>query len=389
MVIAGGLERMTFEVLNAARKNGAACHVIVNGWENFRITPMAEGSGASWSVGPYWYPLKRRRLTPVVVAKMALEVVRVSADLLRVSRRIRPTHIFLPDYQGVLRNVLALIWLRARGVRVVARLGNAPAPGRFYRMLWRYVVNPFVDLFVSNSGFTRRELLAVQVRPEKVQTIPNMPSRRATPWTASGTRVPGRIIFVGQIIPEKGLDVLLDAVALLRRRGLEATLDVVGDMDGWESPVYRGHRAALRARAASADLEGAINFLGWREDVPGLMSQASIHCCPSLMEQREAFGNVVLEAKMSGIPSVVTMSGDLPDLVAHQDSGWVCAEITPEALAEGLGYFLTRPDELSRAGRAALTSAERYSEERFAAAWSAVFDLDSESTDACGSLISN
>jgi glycosyltransferase involved in cell wall biosynthesis len=320
---------------------------------------------------------------------MALEVLRVSADLLRTSWRIRPTHIFLPDYQGVLRNVLALVWLRARGVRIVARLGNAPATGRFYRLLWRYVVSPFVDVFVSNSGFTRRELLAVQIRPEKVQTIPNMAARRTTPWSANGPRVPGRIIFVGQIIPEKGLDVLLEAVALLRGRGLEATLDVVGDMDGWESPGYRGHRAALRERASRADLDGAINFLGWREDVPALMSRASVHCCPSLMAQREAFGNVVLEAKMSGIPSVVTMSGDLPDLVAHQESGWVCSEITPEALAEGMAYFLTRPEALSRAGRAALTSADQYSERRFAAAWSAVFDLDSESIDTCGSLISN
>ena len=60
MVIAGGLERMTFEVLRVLRDRGMAAHSIVNGWENFRITPLAEASGASWSVGPYWYPLKRR-----------------------------------------------------------------------------------------------------------------------------------------------------------------------------------------------------------------------------------------------------------------------------------------------------------------------------------------
>jgi glycosyltransferase involved in cell wall biosynthesis len=378
MVIAGGLERMTFAVLSAARQGGAACHAIVNGWENFRITPLAEASGATWSVGPYRYPLKRRRLTPIVIVRMAIEVLRVSADLLRVSRRIRPTHIFLPDYQGVLRNVLALIWLRARGVRIVMRLGNAPATGRFYRLLWRHVIDPFVDGFISNSEFTRRELLALQIQPDKVTTIPNMPSRRLTPWSACGPHVPGRIIFVGQIIPEKGLDVLLDSLALLRARGVEATLDVIGDMDGWESPVYRGHRAALRARAARADLNGAVQFLGWREDVPELMSHASVHCCPSRLEQREAFGNVVLEAKMSGLPSVVTQSGDLPDLVAHRVEGWVCPDVTPEALAEGLEYFLRRPDELARAGRAALASADRYSEERFTAAWRAVFNLHSE-----------
>jgi glycosyltransferase involved in cell wall biosynthesis len=173
------------------------------------------------------------------------------------------------------------------------------------------------------------------------------------------------------------LDVLLEAVALLRSRGVEATLDVVGDMDGWESPASQGHRALLRARAGRADLDGAVSFLGWREDVPTLMSRASVHCCPSRLEQREAFGNVVLEAKMSGVPSVVTMSGDLPELVTHGDDGWVCPEITADALASGLEFFLSRPDDLVRAGRSARMSAANYSEGRFAAAWSTIFGLGS------------
>lgn len=373
MVIAGGLERMTFEVLHAVRRFGGVSHAIVNSWENFRITPLAEASGATWSIGPYWYPLIRRRLTPVAIVRMAIEVISVSVDLLRVARRIRPTHIFMPDYQAVLRNSLALLWLRARGVHVIARLGNAPAPGRFYRLLWRHVIDRFVDGFVTNSGFTRRELLALDISPEKMRTIPNMPARRLTPWSAGGSRIPGRVIFVGQIIPEKGLDLLLDAVALLRERGVDATLDVVGDMDGWESPGYVGHRASLRARAARVDLAGFVNFLGWREDVPALMSRASIHCCPSRPEQREAFGNVVLEAKVSGLPSVVLPSGDLADLVAHRSDGWVCASFDADALAEGLGFFLTRPDELARASSAAKASAEQYSEERFTTAWNDVF----------------
>jgi glycosyltransferase involved in cell wall biosynthesis len=376
MVIAGGLERMTFEVLNAAHKAGAASHAIVNSWENFRITPLAEASNASWSVGPYWYPLQRRRLTPAVIARMLVEVCSVSADLLRVSWRIRPTHVFLPDYQAALRNAPALLWLRLRGVRVIMRLGNAPAPGRFYHALWRYVVDRFVDRFVTNSGYTRRELLAVSISHDKVLTIPNMPSRRPTPWEENGTRVPGRVIFVGQIIPEKGVDLLLESVALLRARGIDATLDVVGDMDGWEAPGYRGHRAALRARAAAPDLQGYVNFLGWREDVPSLMQRASVHCCPSRPEQREAFGNVVLEAKVSGLPSVVLPSGDLPELVAHRVDGWVCDRVDPEALALGLEFFLTRPDDLAAAAAAAKASAQRYSGERFATAWAGVFTID-------------
>jgi hypothetical protein len=239
--------------------------------------------------------------------------------------------------------------------------------------LWRHAINPLVDHFVANSDYTRRELLAHGISPDKVTVIANVLGRRRGSWNPRAERIPGRVIFVGQIIPEKGLAVLLDAIAILRAGGIDATLDVVGDMDGWEAPAARGHRASLKERAGRADLDGAVSFLGWSEQVPELMGRASLHCCPSRPEQREAFGNVVLEAKVSGLPSVVTPSGDLPELVAHRVDGWVCTETTAEAVAEGLQHFLRCPDELARAGRAALASAERYSAQRFTAAWHAVF----------------
>jgi glycosyltransferase involved in cell wall biosynthesis len=373
MVIPGGAERMTFMALGVLSRCGARVHCVVNGWENYRITPMVEDIGATWSVGPYKYTITRHKLTPSKVLKMAIEIVRVSADTLAEVRRLRATHVFVPDFLTALRNGPALLWLRARGIRIVARLQNAPEPGRFYRCLWRWAVSPLVDCFVCNSEFTRRELLGHGVRAEKVMTILNAASPRQASWEPTAARIPGRIIFVGQIIPEKGLDLLLEAVAMLRAGGVDATLDVVGDLEGWEPPAYRGHRAAVVRRAAEADLAGAVNFLGWREEIPQLMRQASIHCCPSRREQREAFGLVVLEAKLSGLPSVVGPSGNLPELVDHRRTGWVCDGDSAQALAEGLKFFLGDAPRLHAAGVAARESADAYSEDRFAKAWAAVF----------------
>jgi glycosyltransferase involved in cell wall biosynthesis len=373
MVLDGGLERMTFHAIRAAVASGASAHCIVNSWENFRITPMAESAGATWSTGPYWYPLTRRRLTPVVVLRMMLEVLRVSAHTLGEAGRIRPTHVFLPDFQTILRNAPALLWLRLRGARVVARLGNAPEPGSFNARLWRWAIAPFVDLFVCNSAFTERELLMHGVDAAKVRIIRNVLAPRRDPWLPDVERIPGRIVFVGQVIPEKGLHLLLEAVALLRTRRVNATLDVVGDMEGWEAPANAGYRAGLRARAAQSDLDGAVRFLGHRDDVPRIMAAASVHCCPSLPKQREAFGNVVLEAKCSALPSVVTPSGELPDLVEHGQTGWVCRETSAEAIAEGLEFFLGSPGRLSAAAAAARRSSEAFGQERFERAWSEVF----------------
>jgi len=372
MVIAGGLERMTFEVLRVMGERGIPSHAIVNGWENFRITPLADASGSSWSVGPYWYPLRRHGITPLSLLRMIVEVTRVSTDLLRVARRVQPTHVLLPEFEAILRNWPALAWLRARGVHVVARQGTAPPPGRFYGWLWRSILDPVVDRYVANSEFTRREIVAHGIAAAKVETINNIAPRRATA-PAAIARIPNRVIFVGQLIPEKGADLLLDAAALVRARGLDVTVDVVGDIDGWEAPEYRGYRAALRERAQRDDLRGAVSFLGVRDDVPSLLARSSLHCCPSRLEHREGFGVVVLEAKLAGTPSVVTRSGNLPDMIAHRQDGWICEDPLAAAIADGVEFFLRRPDELAAAGQAARRSAENYSEERFASAWAAVF----------------
>jgi glycosyltransferase involved in cell wall biosynthesis len=185
--------------------------------------------------------------------------------------------------------------------------------------------------------------------------------------------VAGRVIFVGQIIPPKGVDLLLDAVAQLRRRHVDVTVDIVGDIDGWESPEYAGYRARVRARAAAPDLAGGVRFLGLREDVPTLMAAASVHCLPSRPEQKEGFTVTTLEAKHAGLPSVVTRSGALPEMVRHEIDGWICGEVTASAIADGLEYFLTDADRARRAGEEARAWERAFSSSRFASAWAEVF----------------
>ena len=266
--------------------------------------------------------------------------------------RIRPTHVFLPDFQVVLRNVLALLWLRARGVRVVMRLGNAPAPGRFYRLLWRYGIDPFVDCFVCNSEFTRRELVALDIDAEQSdhhsEHADGGARRRGVP---TAPRMPGRIIFVGQIIPEKGLDVLLDAVALLRARS------VTGDARRGRRHRRLGVAGLSRPPGVAARAGGARRSRRRREfsrlargrpRPDGRVRACTVVRAAWNSERRSATS--CSRRRCLGMPSVVTMSGDLAGARDAPRQGWVCAEITPAALAEGLEYFLTRPDRARQRG---------------------------------------
>ena len=373
MVTISGLERMTFEVLGVLRERGAVVHCIVNSWENHRVVALAEQIGATWSTGYYWYPF-RRTLHPWSLAQFAWDIAMTSGGLLRDARRLRATHVLVPEFSSAIRNAPALALLRLFGARVILRLGNAPEAGPFYRRVWRRAIDPFVDRFVCNSRFTRRELLAHGIRPGKAALVYNAVPTRAGAVGSRGLRDHRRVIYIGQIIPEKGLNVLLDAAGLLAARGHDVRLDVVGDMEGWVSPSYAGYREKVVARAAAPDLAGRVRFLGHREDVPALLAAAGVHCCPSLPAVREGFGVVTIEAKQAGVPSVVFPTGAQPELIEHGRDGWVCRAATAEALAEGLAYFLSDPDRLERAGRAARESVPRFGRERFADGWWSVFE---------------
>jgi glycosyltransferase involved in cell wall biosynthesis len=376
MVSVYGMERSTFELLGGLHERGAAIHCIVNSWSSSPIVDLAVSAGASWAPGHYRVPLKWRRTSVGEAARLAWEVARVSGVLLREARRRRATHILVPDLGAALFNLPALALLRAAGVAVIARLGNAPEPRPLYRFLWGRVIDAVVTEFVANSKFTAAALAATGVSTAKTRIIGVPPPfRRERPASRPGATRDGRIIYVGQLIPPKGCHRLLEAVAMLVDRGHDVSLDVVGDVARWEPADWRGYTASLLQRARQPDLAGRVRFLGERDDVPALLAAAAVHCFPSTIAIREGFGIVTVEAKAAGIPSVVTPSGALPEVIAHGEDGFVCADDSAEAIAAGLEHFLCYPDRLAAAGRRAHASAQRFSRERLMADWLGVFSM--------------
>jgi hypothetical protein len=119
MVLIGGLERMTFEVLRVVREHGGAVHCVVNSWDNHRIVALADGIGASWSTGFYGFGFSRRTFNPVRHAQSVWDILRTSAGLLR---RLRFNfHVLVPEHLAVCA-APALAILRLSGVRVVFRV---------------------------------------------------------------------------------------------------------------------------------------------------------------------------------------------------------------------------------------------------------------------------
>jgi glycosyltransferase involved in cell wall biosynthesis len=373
LVAPGGMEHMTFLAIENLIEQGAAVHCVLNSWDSHQMARLATNAGASWSVGYYWYPLTKTS-SPVHAIQIAWDVFRCSADVLRAVIQRRATHILAPEELSMLRHAPALMVARVCGIPVILRQPTAPSLTRMSRLLWRHVISRLASRVVANSQFTRQELLRVGVPSSRVTVIRNIaPIRGKT--VESPPRNPTRAIFVGQITPGKGVHNLLEAIALLTRRGVEVTLDVVGRLDGWAPPEIQAYRAQIIARASESDLADRVRLLGWQDAVPRLMGEACVHVASSLPELREAFGIVVLEAKAAGTPSVVVESGGLPELVRHRVDGWICADGSPEVLADGLAYFLSNPQVAARAGHAARESLSGYDRGTFRRLWASLVGL--------------
>jgi len=355
MVIVYGLERMTFEVLGALRRRGAAVHCIVSTWEEGRIASMAHRIGATVSTGYYWYRFDRHTRSPVAWARLAWDIACTSAGLLRDCRERRATHVLVPDFGTALRNAPALAILRLLGVPVILRVANHPAPGRFYRRLWGRILPPLVSRFVANSRFSAARLTEVGIAPTKIATIRNRVATR--PVRSDGAdpvvkRIAAHptVLCVGQIAPFKGTHLVVEALCQLLAQGVDVQGAIVGAFPDWP-PERVAYARALRARVAAAGTTDRIHFVGEREDVLDLMRAAHVLAAPILQE--ETFGNVVLEAQSVGLSVVAFPTGGLPELIEHGVTGYLCPDARLEDLVAGLEYFLQDPDRRARAGAAA------------------------------------
>ena len=378
MVVVYGMERMSFEIMRVLRESGAEVHCVLNEWERHRIEPLVESIGASWSTGFYGYELKRSR-NPFRLMSYGWNIARTSLGFLRDQKRFRATHVFVPEFVAALRNAPALLLLKARGVPVILRLPTAPDRGRFYDVLWRFVLAPLATTIVAQSEFTRGRCKEAGVPCSKTVLIKNTIPRRSADSDADRAvidlaRSRRTLLCVGQIAPYKGTHIAVDAVLALLDRGEDIQLVVAGAEPNWPPHRVR-YFQSMRDDIASRGHDDRVHFVGNVNNVLKLMESSFVFLAPILQE--ESFGLVMLEAKSAGLPVVAFRRGAIPELVEHEQTGYLCRGLDRESLVEGIDYFLSDPDARDRAAEASRRAyrdpANDSAHEVFARAWQARF----------------
>ncbi len=164
---------------------------------------------------------------------------------------------------------------------------------------------------------------------------------RASARAALGCDGSGPVIgFFGRLVRQKGVDSLLRAFARVNRLFPAARLVIVGDGE---------ERSGLEALARDLDLGGTVNFAGWIEDAPRLMTACDLIVMPS---RWEGFGLVALEAMSAACPLVASQVSALPEIVVDGETGLLVPPEDPDALAEAVGCLLADPARAAAMGRA-------------------------------------
>jgi glycosyltransferase involved in cell wall biosynthesis len=155
------------------------------------------------------------------------------------------------------------------------------------------------------------------------------------------------ILGVGSLLPVKRWDRLLDVIPSLKRQGLNFLVRLVGD-----GPL----RASLTQQAQALGVADCVEFMGHRDDIPGLLAHATflVHTSDS-----EGCPNAVLEAMACGRAVVATDVGDTPSVVVHQKTGFVVRRGDDAALIEHMAILIADRELCRRMGEAGRLKAER------------------------------
>jgi N-acetyllactosaminide 3-alpha-galactosyltransferase len=145
------------------------------------------------------------------------------------------------------------------------------------------------------------------------------------------------ILYVGRLVATKGLVFLIEAAKILRNRGQQFKLTIVGIGEDLLS---------LKLMVHTYDLNDYVTFTGEasQEELYNHYSRATMLVLPSFV-RFEAFGIVQLEALAMGLPVIVSDLPGVNEVVNNSQGGWLVPPADPHALADTISYALKHPEE--------------------------------------------
>jgi glycosyltransferase involved in cell wall biosynthesis len=317
------------ELSDRLRAHGVRVEIADNGWwSTFEDPP---GSGA--------------RLHKREALRCLRETPRWTANILRVLREVRPdvvcsnTVVIPAGAFAAARLRIPHVWLVHEFGRIDQRLPFVLGDNISLTLIGA------TSAVVLCSSRALAEFCATRVRRRKITIIPYGIETPVGKVVKPRGTAPLRLVLLGRVAHGKGHPDAIRAVAIVRRRGVDVRLRIVG---GTESHEYVHE---LRDLARELDVSDDVEFAGFCDDLVHEIDAADVAL---MCSTAEAFGRVTVEYQRRGRPVIGTATGGTPELVRDGERGLLYAPGDAVALADRISLLATNASLLEALSRGAL-----------------------------------
>lgn len=306
-------------------------------------------------------PYAKAREMGVPLAPMLFDPPWRPSTLLGMRRFVRENRIDLIDTH-VTRDAKAALGCMDLCAIVRSRHVDIPLKTSLIRRLqWRQGA----DHIITVAGVTRTHLIEMGLadadrstwiggwaEPRYFDTVITDADRdrlRAEWGLEAGVPV---LLCPAMLRPDKGQNYLIEALGLLKARGITPYCLFAGTATG-EGAVYS---EGLKSLARERGVFDQLRFLGYRTDLPVLMRFADLITLPSLVEGQP---RVLVQSFASGRPVVATSAGGVAEIVEPGKTGWLVGLADPPAFAEAVAEALSSGDQRALVAANARAVAEK------------------------------
>jgi glycosyltransferase involved in cell wall biosynthesis len=331
--------------------------ILTTRWPGF-----AQGYEGTFSIKTVGKPLQNKLFKPQASTEYGAGFMPLPLSVFFDLFSLKPNIVFTKAFS--IWTALAIIYkLLTRSRVIIAYEGSSPGVD-YSKSVWRTrlrsLMSAQADAFVTNSHAGKAYLTdvlgadpnCVFVHPYEVAS-PHLLFESQQQLDLAKAKKPV-FITVGQLIPRKGIDLLLEACMLLKSQGLnDYTVWIAGKGPQQEE---------LEAKTEQAGLSEQIKFLGWVDysSLGYYFSAADVFVFPTLAD---TWGLVTLEAMAIGKPAICSQYAGTAEMVADGENGYVIDPKRPQMLADKMKVFIQRPELAIAMGEKAKQSMSRYSPE--------------------------
>lgn len=281
------------------------------------------------------FSLKKIARTLTFYRKVLKEVRKEQPDLV----------YFTPSTSGFAyyRDVLTIRLLRGKKLNIVLHLHNKPTNVFLHKWynhcFWQRFFNGISAVFLGNAlaqqfeEFTplcKHVFICFNGMPDTVES---------TRKNGNGVSRPFTFLFLSNMIETKGVYVLLDACAMLKRKGYDFRCDFVGQ---W----FDVTKDAFDAKCIQLDVTDCAQAHGakYGTDKDVFIQQSDALVFPTFYPA-ETFGLVILEAMQYSLPVISTNEASIPDIIEDGKTGWIVEKQNASALADKMEWLVNHPQE--------------------------------------------